>query len=201
MLDDLCADTEAAEPALEKVLAQSNKKQSEQISKIAIQHNIKSDDPVWVLLQIVQSLEQVSQASEKHTIELQAQKEKILAELKLDTLSAAVNDVALVLDEKSDELIEIMRAETQKNRSEMAATYRQLKVALEKLADNQSETISTAAVKSINKTRHEALRSIELQANRSGESLIDRYALPIAASMISSVMTFIFFYFLILKAF
>jgi len=175
LVDEIC--DEKNEPALEKVQAHLSKSQSQKISQIAIQHNIKQDDPVWVLLQIVQNLQQISEAASNHCEELQLQKEKIVEELKLDTFQSAANSIALIFDEKSDELIEIMRAETQKNRMETAQTLKKFKERLDELATKQSKIYSAAAEKSI----------LAVQAEAEDESTLEGYAIPVIIALVSGI--------------
>ena len=182
LIDDICDDEN--NPALEKVLDQADKKQSEKISRLAIEHNIKSDDPVWVLLQIVQSLEQISKSAEKHSNELQEQKEKIVAELRRDMLQAAANEVTLVLDEKSDEIIEILRAEMQRNKADMASTYRKLRSALGNISKEQSKLFADSAIEFVQQTHQSEQSFFKLYAPILGVAIAASIIASIIASMI-----------------
>jgi len=178
LIDDVCDDEN--NPALEKVLDQADKKQSEKISRLAIEHNIKSDDPVWVLLQIVQSLEQISKSAEKHSNELEARKESIIAEMKLD----AINDIAIIFDEKSDALVEIMRTETQKNKVAMASTYRKLRSALGNISKEQSKLFADSAIEFVQQTHQSEQSFFKLYAPILGVAIAASIIASIIASMI-----------------
>jgi len=181
------------EKRMDQVLDEAPGTTKHKLLKIAHQFNIAQDDPAWLMAQLFQSAEKMSENAKNHAAELTAEKEKILAELKRDFMKSAGEETALVLNEKGVEIVEILGAATQKNRRELGATFKQFKQAVERSQSNYTKKMEAYNMLAIDEIKHKALSEIKKHEDHNDDDVINKYMLPVAASICSSFFCTIIF--------